>query len=198
MGPMVQQQAGAPAPEQETTPPQDESRAGDQGGGAGSVLATTPEGRASVVRVEQELRLVLRRAAAAQADLARRVHADLDASAFPLVAVIGDESGIRATELAQRFGIGRATISRQLARLEQLGLIQRVTDPSDSRGQLLSLTALGEEQLASTRSGRLAHYEQVFQDWDDADLERLAELLARYSASAATPRAKARQAAASS
>lgn len=137
-----------------------------------------------LAHVERELRLTLRRAAAGSAELARRIHPELDASAYPLLSVIQDEPGVHATELARRFGIGRATISRQLSKLEELGLIHRAVDPEDSRGQLLTITDLGSQRITVARERRLQYLGEVFAGWDDGDVEQLASLLSRYTASA--------------
>jgi DNA-binding MarR family transcriptional regulator len=142
----------------------------------------------ALVQVEQELRLTLRRAASASAELARRIHPDLDASAYPLLALIDAEPGVRATELAQRFGIGRATISRQLSRLHDLELISRTTDPKDSRGQLLTITPAGAERLGAARAARLDYLADVFSAWPEDDVRLFASLLARYSESAEAER----------
>ena len=147
--------------------------------------------RAPLNRVEQELRVVLRRAAAAQSELARRIHPDLDASAYPLLAIISAEPGVHATELARRFGIGRATISRQLSRLDELGLIHRAVDPEDNRGQLLTATESGHAHVEAARTARLDYLGKVFADWPDDDVSALADLLARYSASVDEVRGRA-------
>ncbi|PJI93861.1 MarR family winged helix-turn-helix transcriptional regulator [Luteimicrobium subarcticum] len=146
--------------------------------------------RIPLPRVEQELRLVLRRATAASAELARRVHPDLEASAYPLLMVIRDEPGVHATELAQRFGIGRATISRQLSRLEDLEIITRTVDPADSRGQLISLTAVGTQRISDAQANRLQWLDDVLTEWPDDDVDQFADLLARYSASVEAWRAR--------
>lgn len=148
------------------------------GHGASHGVGATPT---PLAQVEQELRLTLRRAAAASAELARRIHPDLDASAYPLLAVIEAEPGVHATELARRFGVGRATISRQLSRLEELGLISRTVDPEDSRGQLLNVTSTGSDRLATARSRRLDYLAEVFGTWSEEDILTFAALLHRYS-----------------
>jgi DNA-binding MarR family transcriptional regulator len=50
--------------------------------------------------------------------------------------------------LAEREQIGKASVTRMAARLEDLGLVERSQDGSDGRIFLLRLTASGRELLA--------------------------------------------------
>jgi len=137
----------------------------------------------TVQRVERELALLLRRANAAAPRMARHVHPDLEPAAYPIVARIEQVPGVRASELADHIGVGRGTMSRQLARLDELGLIERSTDPDDSRGQLIQLTPAGADRLARSREARREFFERALQEWTGSDLERLAEQLARLNSS---------------
>jgi DNA-binding MarR family transcriptional regulator len=131
--------------------------------------------------LERELRLLMRRAASAASAVAARVHPQLDASAYPLLAHIAVHPGTRGSDLAAHFGVGRATVSRQLARLRELGLIDREVDPEDTRGQLISLTADGIARFTDARAGRIEASRRVLADWDTDDVLALATLLRRYA-----------------
>jgi DNA-binding MarR family transcriptional regulator len=130
--------------------------------------------------LEAELRVLLRRAAATAGVFARRVHPDLEASAYPLLAHIAAHPGVRGSHLAEHFGLGRATISRQLTRLYELGLVQRELDPDDSRGQLISLTAHGLERYEGAHRARVDVTREVLANWPADDVATLADLLRRY------------------
>jgi DNA-binding MarR family transcriptional regulator len=133
-------------------------------------------------RVERELGLFLRRAHASSSAVAARVHPDLDAGAYPLLVRIDHSPGVRSSELAQHVGVGRATISRQVRRLEELGLIRRRPDPEDSRGQLLELTAEGARRLAEAQEARRAWLRAALGTWTDDDVASLATHLERLNA----------------
>lgn len=137
----------------------------------------------AVAELEQELRVLIRRAQSKGTVLAHLVHPELDASAFPLMAHIYENPGTRGSDLAAHFGVGRATVSRQLARLEQLGLIERVVDPEDTRGQLISLTPEGERRLTQARAARIHALADALKDWSPEEIQALANLLNRYSTS---------------
>jgi len=132
-------------------------------------------------RLERELGLLLRRAYASSTAVAAQVHPDLDAGAYPLLVRIDRTPGVRSSELAQHVGVGRATISRQVRRLEQLGLLARRPDPDDSRGQLLELTAEGARRLAEAQDRRRAFFRAALSSWTDDDVASLATMLERLN-----------------
>ncbi|PUB23982.1 MarR family transcriptional regulator [Promicromonospora sp. AC04] len=132
--------------------------------------------------LERELRLVIRRAQSNGASIAQRVHPELDASAYPLLAHIAERPGARGSDLATFFGVGRATVSRQLSRLVELGLVERTVDPDDSRGQNITLTPDGSARFERARTSRVAMLEGALATWATDDVAQLARLLNRYSA----------------
>jgi DNA-binding MarR family transcriptional regulator len=132
-------------------------------------------------RVERELGLLLRRAYASSTAVAARVHPGLDAGAYPLLVRIDSTPGVRSSELAQHVGVGRATISRQVRRLESLGLVRRRPDPDDSRGQLLELTAEGHRRLTEAQDARRAFLRTALTSWDEEDVAGLASALERLN-----------------
>lgn len=135
---------------------------------------------AALEALERELRTLVRRSQSQGSLFAALVHPDLDSSAYPLLAYLEAHPGSRGSDLAAHFHVGRATISRQLARLEELDLIARAMDPDDSRGQLITLTAYGRSQARQAAGARVAALGEVVADWSDTDVHMLAELLGRY------------------
>ncbi|WP_265520302.1 MarR family winged helix-turn-helix transcriptional regulator [Oerskovia flava] len=150
--------------------------------------AATPSARSAEVSateaytdLERELRVLLRRAGAAATAMARRIHPDLPASAYPLLAHIAGSTGVRGSDLADQFGVGRATISRQLSRLHDLGLVERSVDPEDSRGQIISLTEDGAARLEAAQQARVVSVSEALAAWEPKDVAALADLLHQYS-----------------
>ena len=137
--------------------------------------------------VESELALLLRRSHTMSRQLARNVHPDLEPSASPLLARIAKTPDVRASELAVLFGVGRGTMSRQLARLDELGLIERRADPDDSRGQLIRLTELGTRRSEDVRAAGRAFLRKALRSWSDEDAALLAGQLARLNLDLGVP-----------
>ncbi|AEI13147.1 MULTISPECIES: MarR family winged helix-turn-helix transcriptional regulator [Cellulomonas] len=132
-------------------------------------------------QLERELGLFLRRATASSAAMARMVHPELEPAAYELLALIGRTPDVRASDIAAYIGVGRGTMSRQLARLSALGLIVRVTDPDDFRGQLLSLTPLGQERLAGAQRARQTFLGNALDGWAPDQITLLTAQLGRLN-----------------
>ena len=55
--------------------------------------------------------------------------------------------GIRITDLAQRVGVTKQAVGQIVTELEDLGLLERVADPSDGRAKLVVFTESGKQSL---------------------------------------------------
>jgi len=127
--------------------------------------------------LERELAVFLRRARANSGEMAREVHPDLEAAAYGLLVRLESAGRQRATDLAAYFGVGKATVSRQLRALEDLGLVTRETDPADGRASLVRLTEEGLARFRSVRDARRGRYARKLAGWDRAEVAELARLL---------------------
>jgi DNA-binding MarR family transcriptional regulator len=86
------------------------------------------------------------------------------------------------SELAARERIQRPTATRLVARLEELGLLQRAADPVDRRSSLLSVTPQGRallEALRGRKTAFLAHRLATLEPEERATLDRAAAILER-------------------
>ncbi|MGR8008307.1 MarR family winged helix-turn-helix transcriptional regulator [Streptomyces hypolithicus] len=127
--------------------------------------------------LERELALFLRRARASSGDMAREVHPELEPAAYGLLVRLDEVDRQRATELAAWFGVGKATMSRQLRALEELGLVVREPDPADGRASLVALTGEGRARFRQVRDARRARYRRKLAGWDRGEVAELARLL---------------------
>ena len=134
------------------------------------------------LHLERELAVFLRRARASSGEMAREVHPDLEASAYGLLVRLEDAGPQRATALAAYFGVGKATMSRQLRAMEDLGLVDRTPDPADGRAWLLHLTEEGRARFARVRGARRERYGRQLASWDRSEIAELARLLNRLNA----------------
>ncbi|WP_415951814.1 MarR family winged helix-turn-helix transcriptional regulator [Streptomyces sp. KLOTTS4A1] len=132
--------------------------------------------------LERELTVFLRRARASSGEMARAVHPDLEPAAYGLLVRLEEGGPQRATELAAYFGVGKATMSRQLRALEVLGLVAREPDPADGRAALLRLTDDGRQRFLTVRGARRERYVRQLAGWDRAEVAELARLLRQLNA----------------
>ncbi|MFG3657608.1 MarR family winged helix-turn-helix transcriptional regulator [Streptomyces sp. NPDC047706] len=129
------------------------------------------------LELERELTVFLRRARANQGEMAREVHPDLESAAYGLLVRLDECGRQRATDLAAYIGIGKATMSRQLRALEELGLVAREPDPADGRAWLVHLTEEGRTRVQRVREARRARYVSKLDHWDRREVAELARLL---------------------
>ncbi|WP_019928534.1 MarR family winged helix-turn-helix transcriptional regulator [Nocardia sp. BMG111209] len=131
--------------------------------------------------VEHELGVFFRRARSLSAEVAREVHPELEPAAYGLLIGMYDCARSRPSDLADHFGVGKATISRQVKVLEKLGLIERRPDPDDGRAHLLVLTDEGHHRVESARTARQERFHAMLGTWSAEDVRMLGSMLARFN-----------------
>ncbi len=142
---------------------------------------TGVDAHAAFVDLEREIGLLLRRSRAMSARLAGELHPELDGAAFGLLALLQDAGPLRASDLVLRLGLDKSTVSRQVASLVGLGLVDRSADPDDGRAQVLTPSAEGAARLARIRDARRERWESDLGDWPAQDVATLAVLLHRLN-----------------
>ncbi|WP_051969865.1 MarR family winged helix-turn-helix transcriptional regulator [Kitasatospora azatica] len=136
--------------------------------------------------VEREVAVMFRRGRARSAEMSRLVHPQLEGMAYSLLAHLYDAGEVRVTEVGTHFGVGKATISRQIKALEELDLVARQPDPLDGRASLVSLTEDGARRYRRAHEARLASFRELLGAWEADDLAQFARLLARFNEAAQT------------
>lgn len=131
--------------------------------------------------LERELAVLFRRARASSGEMASEVHPELEPAAYGLLVRLQETGPERATFLASYFGVGKATMSRQLRALEELGLVRREPDPADGRALLVELTDEGRARFTRVRDARRQRYLRRLAGWDLHDVSELARLLHRLN-----------------
>jgi DNA-binding MarR family transcriptional regulator len=98
------------------------------------------------------------------------------------LATIDRHGPLTPSELALRERVQRPTATRLVARLEELGVLQRAADPADRRSSLLSVTPEGRallEEMRGRKTAYLAHRIQRLDAEERASLDRAAAILER-------------------
>jgi DNA-binding MarR family transcriptional regulator len=133
--------------------------------------------------VERELALLLRRARRLSLSIAAEVHPGLDSTAYGMLVLLDEHGPVRAADIVGFLGLDKSTVSRQLSALSDLGLAERLPDPTDRRASLVQVTAVGHERLTRAREDRLAHLRSFLHSWPEQDVAELARLLGRLNES---------------
>ena len=116
-----------------------------------------------------------------QAFLAR-AGVKLDRALFPLLTRIGLAHPISVVELAGLVGRNHSTVSRQAARLEALGLVERQAAKGDQRVRLLEPSAAGRQMLDRFALARRKLVARRMGGWTDDERAVLLDLLKRLAA----------------
>ena len=156
-------------------------------------MSDRADAHGAFVALEREIALLLRRSRAISARLAGQLHPDLDGASYGLLSLLQDAGPLRASELVTRIGLDKSTVSRQVAHLVDLGLVDRAPDPVDGRAQVLSPSPEGSARLARIRDVRRARWEDDLADWPASDVAALADLLRRLNGIGEAREAEARE-----
>ncbi|MFD6355234.1 MarR family winged helix-turn-helix transcriptional regulator [Nocardia tengchongensis] len=136
-------------------------------------------GRADAIEViQRELTAFARRARGRASEL----HPELSLVASSILDLVIERNGCLAADLAGHFHLDKSTVSRQVAALERDGYLEREVDRANRRNLVLHATAEGKRVARAAARSRAAAFTERFQDWDDADVERMAGYLVRYNA----------------
>jgi DNA-binding MarR family transcriptional regulator len=123
------------------------------------------------------LRLMDRRQAQYQAE-----HPDaVERATYYLLVHLVKGGPQRAGALAESVHSDPSTISRQVAHLVRLGLVDRMADPEDGRATLLTATDEGRRVFEENRRMRIERFAGMLSDWPMDDRRKFAELLGRFS-----------------
>ncbi|MET0475540.1 MAG: MarR family transcriptional regulator [Mycobacterium sp.] len=84
----------------------------------------------------------------------QRVKLELPFAQARLLSTIEDQGAARISDLAAFDHCSQPTMTTQVRRLEDAGLVSRITDPADARAVLISITQKGSDVLARVRTDR--------------------------------------------
>ncbi|WP_343553457.1 MarR family winged helix-turn-helix transcriptional regulator [Pantoea sp.] len=112
--------------------------------------------------------------------LIKESNIQLDRALFPLLIQIGRFGPIGVVELAERAGRDYTTVSRQVAKLEELGLAQRQKNAKDKRVNEAVITAAGKLMTDKIDAARTQIYQNLFAGWQDTERAELTRLLQKF------------------
>lgn len=87
-----------------------------------------------------------------------------------LLAAYGE---LRVADIATKVGLTQSAVSRQVAELLRVGLVQRRMDDADGRAALIRISALGEARLARERELRARGLCEMVTDWDGHQVDHV-------------------------
>lgn len=112
--------------------------------------------------------------------LLRLAGVDLDRALFPLLVRLGMQGALGVAELADQAGRDATTVSRQIAKLEALGLVRRRVASNDRRIRTAQATAAGREMVDAIVGARRQALAHALAGWSARDREALIALNHRF------------------
>jgi len=113
--------------------------------------------------------------------MVRAAGISLDRALFPLLVGIERFGPIGVVDLADRTGRDYTTISRQVAKLESLGLVARQGSAADRRVREATATAKGREMIERIDAARNRMGKAIFASWQEEDVDDLVRLLCKFA-----------------
>lgn len=105
----------------------------------------------------------------------------LDRPSFMLLHTLVHAGQARVTALAAAVHSDPSTVSRQVAALVGMGLLERRADPADGRASLVAVTEAGTALLERARKRRDERIAAITGRWRPAEREQFADLLNRFA-----------------
>jgi DNA-binding MarR family transcriptional regulator len=113
--------------------------------------------------------------------MVREAGVSLNRALFPLLVVIERRGPIGVVDLADRVGRDHTTVSRQVAKLEGLGLVERQAAAGDRRVSQATVTAKGKAMTGALDKARERIVGAMFATWDDRDVGELVRLMRMFA-----------------
>jgi DNA-binding MarR family transcriptional regulator len=98
---------------------------------------------------------------------------DMPGWKFAVLGLLAREGEQRLGQVAAHLEVDPSVASRQVATLEQFGLVTRRPDPADGRAQLLTITPAGLAGRDGYLALRARWVAEALDGWDDAEVAHL-------------------------
>jgi DNA-binding MarR family transcriptional regulator len=113
--------------------------------------------------------------------MVREAGISLDRALFPLLVMVERLGPIGVVDLADRVGRDYTTVSRQVAKLESLGLVGRQGSAADRRVREATITPKGKAMTDLVDRARERMGRAIFASWDQRDIEELVRLMRKFA-----------------
>lgn len=105
----------------------------------------------------------------------------IDAALFPLLVGVERVGPIALVELAKGVGRDYTTVSRQVSRLEALGLVLREANTVDRRVRRVAITSRGKAMTDRVDAARERLGRAIFDPWEPQDVVELIRLMRKFA-----------------
>ena len=121
--------------------------------------------------------------------LFRRLHVDLITSR--ILVILLERQSAYVGDVVEMMALPQSTVSHQIKRLVDAGLVERRADAADNRVYVVSLTRKGRQVAEACNAISKRIYAALFDDFDEAELNALVRNLENMGAKLKTLKASA-------
>lgn len=114
-------------------------------------------------------------------EVVRAAGIPLDRALFPLLMHIERFGPIGIVDLADRVGRNYTTVSRQVAKLDDLGLVRRETNAKDRRMSVVIVSPKGQDMTDKVAVARENIGHRLMEDWQPEEVEQLVKLVTKFA-----------------
>ena len=111
-----------------------------------------------------------------------RAGVSLDTALFPLLVRVSMQRNLTIGALADQVGRDYSTVSRQVSRLQALGLVHTELSDTDRRQRLLSVSTAGRNAIKKIDHARKSVMSEALDGWSQAEIVELAQMTTRLAA----------------
>lgn len=111
----------------------------------------------------------------------REAGISLDRALFRPLVLVERLGPIGVVELADRVGLDYTTVSRQIAKLESLGLVARQGSETDRRVREAVISEAGKVLTDKIDAARERMAREILESWDEQDFADLVRLMRRFA-----------------
>jgi DNA-binding MarR family transcriptional regulator len=113
--------------------------------------------------------------------MVRAAGISLERALFPLLVGVERIGPIPLVELADRTGRDYTTVSRQVSKLEELGLVKREENMGDRRVRKVAITPQGKAMTNRVDAARERIGRAIFDSWEPQEVEALLRLMRKFA-----------------
>lgn len=105
----------------------------------------------------------------------------LDRAEYLMLRTLDESGPLDINGLATSLGLDPSTAGRQVAALQNAGLVARSPAPSDRRRSIVTPTPEGLHRMETVRERRTRNTADLLSDWTEDDLRTLGGMFERYN-----------------
>jgi DNA-binding MarR family transcriptional regulator len=113
--------------------------------------------------------------------MVREAGVSLDRALFPLLVLVERLGPIGVVDMAGRVGRDYTTVSRQVAKLESLGLVKRQDGAADRRVREAVIAPKGKAMTERIDAARERMARGIFANWEAEEIDGLVRLMRKFA-----------------